>query len=82
MESHVAQKAPSGWVLSNRELVQKIANELGKRFAYKTNCIFGPQVDFQQPLRLHNTEPMPTKWDEERFWDELSEHYRDRFSNS
>ena len=79
VEESSMHTAPSGWIKSNRDFVQKIASEFRKRFSYETTCLFGPQIDSQQPIRLHNTEPMPKMHDESKFWDTLCEHYKSRF---
>ena len=74
--------APSGWIQSNQTFVQRVAAALRDRFSYKAACIFGPQSDRLQPVQLHNTQPMPTIYDESLFWDSLCEHYRVRFGIS
>ena len=73
--------APSGWIQSNQTFVQKVASELRARFSYEATSIFGPQADALQPIRLHNTQPMPTMHDESTFWDSLCEHYSVRFGS-
>ena len=72
--------SPSGWVQSNQAFVQRVAHHLGKHFLYKTPCIFGPQQDSHQPIRLHNIDPMPAIQSESHFWDSLCTHYQDRFT--
>ena len=81
IEGTELKTAPSGWVQNNQSFVQMVALELQKRFSYTTPCIFGPQTDYHQPIRLHNTDPILPMQRESEFWDNLCTHYAKRFGN-
>jgi UDP-glucose 4-epimerase len=82
VQFHKSQKpraSPSGIITNNKDFVTHIATELKMRCGYSTPVVFGPQIDLSQPSLLANTEPQVERWNKDIFWDELAEHFLNRF---
>ena len=71
--------APSGYISTMGEFVNKVAIALRSRLGLSCDFELGEQTDFSQPMVLVNSTPLEhlfEAWSETRFWDDLAEHQR------
>jgi nucleoside-diphosphate-sugar epimerase len=62
---------PSGWVATQGDFAGKVAAEAEPRLGRACPVGFAQQIDFPEPLRRVNSEPVAgLGWDEAAFWDD------------